>query len=259
MRPTAASTLAVGTAEAEAMDKRAEAFAHYNDAAVLQMLIEVLPQIAREVAAPMAAIDQLTVISTDGAGALPRQVNDNVVQTLTMLKTATGLDLEALIKQFIGLDGRRADEQRRPSTATWSGAASREAPRPARRGCCWRAAIGCCCVPDPARPAGSSPGCMLCTGPGRSGTPSAVLAAGMMWSNTTDGRVAPRSGPRRRERIISARSPWMLVVCSTATSGRSSGRAKRRWIATAGSKASPRSWCTSAAGGRSAPSPCRRC
>ena len=64
------------------MDKRAEAFAHYNDAAVLQMLIEVLPQIAREVAAPIAAIDQLTVISTDGAGALPRQVNDNVVQTL---------------------------------------------------------------------------------------------------------------------------------------------------------------------------------
>ena len=99
---TAAATLAVGQAEAEAMDKRAEAFAHYNDAAVLQMLIEVLPQIAREVAAPMAAIDQLTVVSTDGAGALPRQVNDNVVQTLTMLKTSTGLDLESLIKKSVG-------------------------------------------------------------------------------------------------------------------------------------------------------------
>ena len=99
---TAAATLAVGQAEAEAMDKRADAFAHYNDAAVLQMLIEVLPQIAREVAAPMAAIDQLTVISSDGAGALPRQVNDNVVQTLNMLKTSTGLDLEALIKKSVG-------------------------------------------------------------------------------------------------------------------------------------------------------------
>ena len=97
----AAATLAVGQAEAEAMDKRAEAFAHYNDAAVLQMLIEVLPQIAREVAAPMAGIDQLTVISSDGAGALPRQVNDNVVQTLNMLKTSTGLDLESLIKRSV--------------------------------------------------------------------------------------------------------------------------------------------------------------
>jgi flotillin len=98
----AAATLAVGQAEAEAMDKRADAFAHYNDAAVLQMLIEVLPQIAREVAAPMAGIDQLTVISSDGAGALPRQVNDNVVQTLNMLKTSTGLDLEALVKKSVG-------------------------------------------------------------------------------------------------------------------------------------------------------------
>ena len=82
--------------------ERAEAFAHYNDAAVLQMLIEVLPQIAKEVASPIAAIDQLTVLSTDGAGALPKQVTDNVAQTLQMLKTSTGLDLEALIKKSVG-------------------------------------------------------------------------------------------------------------------------------------------------------------
>ena len=97
----AAATLAVGQAEAEAMDKRAEAFANYNDAAVLQMLIEVLPQVAREVAAPIGAIDQLTVVSTEGAAALPRQVTDNVVQTMSMLKTTTGLDLEALIKRTV--------------------------------------------------------------------------------------------------------------------------------------------------------------
>jgi flotillin len=97
----ATSILAVGQAQAEAMDKRAEAFAHYNDAAVLQMLIEVLPQIAKEVAAPISAIDQLTVISTEGAGAIPRQVTDNVVQTLSMLKASTGLDLEGLIQRAV--------------------------------------------------------------------------------------------------------------------------------------------------------------
>ena len=53
------------------------------------------------VAAPIGAIDQLTVVSTDGAGALPKQVNDNVVQTLSMLKTSTGIDLEALLKQAL--------------------------------------------------------------------------------------------------------------------------------------------------------------
>lgn len=66
------------------------------------MLIEVLPQIAREVAAPIAGFDQLTVISPDGAGALPREVNDNVVQVLNMLKTSTGIDLEALSPAGLG-------------------------------------------------------------------------------------------------------------------------------------------------------------
>ena len=97
----ASATLAVGQAQAEAMDKRAEAFAHYNDAAVLQMLIEVLPQIAKEVAAPIGAIDQLTVLSTDGAGAVPKQVVQNVAQTLEMLKTTTGLDLESMLHKAV--------------------------------------------------------------------------------------------------------------------------------------------------------------
>jgi flotillin len=98
---TAAATLAIGQAEGEAMDRRAEAFAHYNEAAVLQMLIQVLPQIAKEVAAPIASIDTLTVLSTDGAGALPKQVTDNVVQTLSMLKTTTGIDLQDMIRRGV--------------------------------------------------------------------------------------------------------------------------------------------------------------
>ena len=96
----AAAILAKGQAEAEAMDKRAAAFAHYNDAAVLQMLVEVLPQVAREVAAPMASIDKLTVVSTDGAGAMPKQVTNGVVQTMELLKNTTGIDLESLVHRY---------------------------------------------------------------------------------------------------------------------------------------------------------------
>ncbi len=106
----AAATLAVGQAEAAAMDKRADAFAHYNDAAVLQMLIEVLPQIAKEVAAPMSAIDNLTVLSTDGAGALPKQVVENVAQTLQMLKTATGVDLQSMLKSAVDTSASSSGE-----------------------------------------------------------------------------------------------------------------------------------------------------
>ena len=114
----AAAILATGQAEAEAMNQRAAAFAAYNEAAVLQMLIEVLPKVAREVAAPMSAIDKLTVISTEGAGALPRQVTDNLAQTLAMLKTTTGLDLQAAIERFsLGSTGADVVAAGDPSTA----------------------------------------------------------------------------------------------------------------------------------------------
>jgi flotillin len=98
----AAAILATGEAEAEAMNKRADAYSRYNEAAVLEMLVKVLPQVAREVALPMANIDKLTVVSTDGAGALPRQVNDNVVQTMELLKNTTGVDLAALVDKVTG-------------------------------------------------------------------------------------------------------------------------------------------------------------
>lgn len=98
----AAAVAAVGAAEAEAMDKRAEAFAHYNEAAVLQMLIEALPQVAEKVAAPLGSIDKLTVVSTDGASALPKTVNDNMLQTVELVKNTTGIDLLDVLKQRVG-------------------------------------------------------------------------------------------------------------------------------------------------------------
>lgn len=118
----AASILARGQAEADTMDKRAEAFLHYNDAAVLQMLIEVLPQIAHEVATPMAGIDKLTVISTDGAGEVPKQVTNNVVQTLELLKNTTGVDLQSLVQRYT--EPRSTDETVVPADHAESGGKS---------------------------------------------------------------------------------------------------------------------------------------
>lgn len=101
---SAAAILATGQAEAEAMNKKADAYARYSDAAVIEMLINVLPKIAEQVAAPMGSIDTLTVISTDGAGQLPKQVTNGVVQTAQLLKDATGIDLSALAKRYV-VDG----------------------------------------------------------------------------------------------------------------------------------------------------------
>ncbi|ATY96743.1 flotillin family protein [Streptomyces bacillaris] len=96
----AASIAAKGAAEAEAMQKKADAFAQYGDAAVLQMLVEVLPQVVAKASEPLSAIDKLTVVSTDGAGQLARTVTDNVAQGMELLSSTTGVDVAALLENL---------------------------------------------------------------------------------------------------------------------------------------------------------------
>lgn len=98
----AAAIGAKGAAEAEAMRKKADAFARYGDAAVLQMLVEVLPSVVAKAAEPMSAIDKMTVISTDGASQLSRTVADNVAQGVELLSSTTGVDVAELLKGITG-------------------------------------------------------------------------------------------------------------------------------------------------------------
>ena len=98
----AAATLAQGQAEAEAMHKRAEAFRNYGDAAVLEMVVDVLPELVRAASEPMSAIDKMTVISTDGASQLTRSVATNLEQGLQIGSDLTGLDLKSLFAKMGG-------------------------------------------------------------------------------------------------------------------------------------------------------------
>ncbi|XIE81011.1 flotillin family protein [Streptomyces sp. SBR177] len=108
----AAAIAAKGSAEAEAMVKKADAFGQYGDAAVLQMLVEVLPQVVAKAAEPLAAVDKLTVVSTDGASRLTRTVTDNVAQGMELLSSTTGVDLAALLQGVTGAGTKPA-----PATA----------------------------------------------------------------------------------------------------------------------------------------------
>lgn len=101
----AAAIAAKGAAEAEAMQKKADAFAQYGDAAVLQMLVEVLPSVVAKASEPLSAIDKMTVISTDGASQLTRTVTDNVAQGMELLTSTTGVDLAALLQNLKGRTG----------------------------------------------------------------------------------------------------------------------------------------------------------
>ena len=85
----------VSEAEAEAMERKAEAYAKYGKAAVTQMIVEVLPDIAREVAAPMAAIDKVTIIGgdADGVGQMSGNVAGVMARLFETVQETTGLDL----------------------------------------------------------------------------------------------------------------------------------------------------------------------
>lgn len=94
----AGTTEAKGLAEAAGIAAQAEAYEKFNEAAILSKVLEVLPAMARELAAPMSAIKNMTVVSNDGASKLSRNVSDGVQQTTQLIKDSTGLDLIALLQ-----------------------------------------------------------------------------------------------------------------------------------------------------------------
>jgi flotillin len=98
----AAAILARGQAEAKSMDARAEAFGTYGEAAILEMLVKVLPEVVGAAAAPLSAVDKMTVISADGAGSLGRSVAANVAQGLQLSGDLTGIDVAALLRRLGG-------------------------------------------------------------------------------------------------------------------------------------------------------------
>jgi flotillin len=84
------------------MDARSEAFATYGEAAILDLLVKVLPDVVGAAAAPLSAVDKMTVISTDGAGSLGRSVASNVAQGLQLSGDLTGIDVAALLRRLSG-------------------------------------------------------------------------------------------------------------------------------------------------------------
>lgn len=90
-----------GEAEAEAMNKKADAYQKYNDAAVVEMLVGILPEMAKNVADPIKAIDNVTIYGGgDGNGVSGVSANVPMVikQTFDTVSNATGVDLSKILE-----------------------------------------------------------------------------------------------------------------------------------------------------------------
>jgi len=94
-----------GLAEAEAKEKLAEAFAKYGEAAVLDIITRMLPELAGRIAAPIANIERVSVVdggSGQGAARLAHYVTELMASSNDMLETVAGVDLNALARRLTG-------------------------------------------------------------------------------------------------------------------------------------------------------------
>lgn len=95
-----------GLAEAEAKQKIAEAFEQYGQAAVLDMIIRMLPEYAKQVASPLSNIDKITVVDTGGgsnggAGKVTAYATDLMSTLQESLKESSGIDVKSLIETYV--------------------------------------------------------------------------------------------------------------------------------------------------------------
>jgi flotillin len=108
---------AQGLAEALAMEKKADAWRKYGEAAIMQILAPVLPEIARAVAEPLSRIDKITMVSTgagnggDGISRVTGEVAKVISQVPPVVESLTGLRIDDLI------DRLRARDAGSPTTA----------------------------------------------------------------------------------------------------------------------------------------------
>jgi len=99
-----------GLSEAQAMAKKAEAWRAYNEAAVAQMFIEKLPEIASAVASPLAKMEKMVVVNLgDGKNGAASKVTADITQIIgqlpPVLEALTGIKLEEMVKKLPGLGG----------------------------------------------------------------------------------------------------------------------------------------------------------
>jgi flotillin len=115
-RAEAAKVLAVGEAEAEVvklkllaeaegLQKKAEAWKNFNEAAVLNMIVEKMPELAQAFATQLASIDKINIIEmgngangSGGVGKVMSTVGGGMTAMLSMLKDQFGVDVARLMQ-----------------------------------------------------------------------------------------------------------------------------------------------------------------
>jgi len=92
-----------GEAEAGIMMKKAESYSEYNQAAIYEMLVKIMPELARAVSEPLSKVDKIIMVdSGEGGGAsrITKQVADVLAQIPAVVESLSGVDLKKLVEKL---------------------------------------------------------------------------------------------------------------------------------------------------------------
>lgn len=104
----AAGIAAVGAAEAEAIEKKAEAQKKMGEASVLEMVLKALPEMTAAAAAPLSNVDAITIYGDDGGTKVVKDVNNMTSQVLAAMN-ANGIDIKGLLTNALSNVGKNND------------------------------------------------------------------------------------------------------------------------------------------------------
>ena len=89
-------------AEAEGIDKKAEAMKKYGEAAVIEMIMEALPEIAKNVAEPLSKVDKITMYGEGNSAKLLSDIVNGTTQVTEGISAGMGIDIKSLIMGALG-------------------------------------------------------------------------------------------------------------------------------------------------------------
>ena len=99
-------------AEAEGIDKKAEAMKKYGEAAVVEMIMAALPEIARNVAEPLSKVDKITMYGEGNSAKLVGDIVNSTTQITEGISAGMGIDLKSLLMGALG--GKLAADSQNP-------------------------------------------------------------------------------------------------------------------------------------------------
>lgn len=89
-------------AEAEGIDKKAEAMKKYGEAAVVEMIMNALPEIAKNVAEPLSKVDKITMYGEGNSAKLLSDIVNGTTQVTEGIASGMGIDIKSLIMGALG-------------------------------------------------------------------------------------------------------------------------------------------------------------